>query len=84
MNKPNQSENPPERPLPNLKNPLLAGLFAWLFPGLGHFYQGRKAKARKFNFFAEFSEKSISNALNHFSPPEYRIGPSDFLKLKTR
>jgi hypothetical protein len=27
-----------------LKNPNLAALLAWLVPGLGHFYQGRKAK----------------------------------------
>lgn len=32
----------------NLKNPILAGFLAWLFPGLGHFYQGRKAKAALF------------------------------------
>ena len=28
-----------------LKNPLLAAVFAWLVPGLGHWYQGRKPKA---------------------------------------
>jgi hypothetical protein len=28
-----------------LRNPWLAGLFAWLVPGLGHWYQGRRAKA---------------------------------------
>ena len=33
----------------NLKNPLLAGLLAWLVPGLGHYYQGRFPKA--FLFF---------------------------------
>ena len=29
----------------NLKNPFLAGLFAWLVPGMGHYYQGRYPKA---------------------------------------
>ena len=28
-----------------LKNPLLAAILAWLVPGLGHWYQGRKEKA---------------------------------------
>lgn len=27
-----------------LRNPYLAAFLAWLWPGLGHFYQGRKAK----------------------------------------
>lgn len=29
----------------DLKNPALAALLAWLVPGLGHWYQGRRAKA---------------------------------------
>ena len=29
----------------NLRNPYMAGLLAWLFPGLGHYYQGRYHKA---------------------------------------
>lgn len=29
----------------NLKNPILAGILAWLIPGLGHAYQGRWFKA---------------------------------------
>jgi len=29
----------------NLRNPYIAGLLAWLFPGLGHFYQERYHKA---------------------------------------
>jgi hypothetical protein len=28
-----------------LKDPWIAGVLAWLIPGLGHFYQGRNAKA---------------------------------------
>lgn len=28
----------------NLKDPLVAGVLAWLIPGLGHLYQGRTAK----------------------------------------
>lgn len=29
----------------NLKDPMLAAFLAWLIPGLGHYYQGRTAKA---------------------------------------
>lgn len=29
----------------DLRNPWLAGALAWLVPGLGHWYQGRRAKA---------------------------------------
>ena len=29
----------------DLKNPALAALLAWLIPGLGHWYQGRRAKS---------------------------------------
>jgi hypothetical protein len=38
----------PEQPDPSpidLKNPALAALLAWLIPGLGHWYQGRRAKS---------------------------------------
>ena len=31
-----------------LKDPLVAGVLAWLIPGLGHFYQGRNAKGALF------------------------------------
>lgn len=31
-----------------LKDPLVAGILAWLIPGLGHFYQGRHAKGALF------------------------------------
>ena len=34
----------PDTPVP-LKNRYLAGLLAWMVPGLGHWYQGRRAKA---------------------------------------
>lgn len=33
------------RPTINLKNPNLATFLAWLIPGLGHWYQGRRGKA---------------------------------------
>lgn len=33
---------------PRLKDPLIAGVLAWLIPGLGHFYQGRNAKGALF------------------------------------
>lgn len=32
------------RPPITLKNPYLAAFLAWLVPGLGHFYQGRRGK----------------------------------------
>lgn len=32
----------------DLKDPWLAGFLAWLVPGLGHWYQGRKSKAALF------------------------------------
>ncbi len=36
----------PQQPSPiNLKDPVMAAFLAWLIPGLGHFYQGRIAKA---------------------------------------
>jgi hypothetical protein len=36
-------------PQVKLKDPLWAGVLAWLVPGLGHFYQGRWAKAILFS-----------------------------------
>jgi hypothetical protein len=40
-------EVPQQGDLPaiDLKDPILAALLAWLVPGLGHWYQGRRAKA---------------------------------------
>jgi hypothetical protein len=34
----------------DLKNPVIAGVLTWLVPGLGHYYQGRIAKAILFFF----------------------------------
>lgn len=34
-----------DSPAIDLKDPILAALLAWLIPGLGHWYQGRRAKA---------------------------------------
>jgi hypothetical protein len=34
----------------DLKNPVVAGILTWLVPGLGHYYQGRVAKAILFFF----------------------------------
>jgi hypothetical protein len=39
---PSQSEQPQRI---ELKDPAMAALLAWLVPGLGHYYQGRRAKA---------------------------------------
>lgn len=36
---------PADSPTVDLKDPVLAALLAWLVPGLGHWYQGRRAKA---------------------------------------
>ena len=42
---PTQSTQAPGPETIELKDPALAGFLAWLVPGLGHWYQGRKAKA---------------------------------------
>jgi len=43
---PDSSVSPPENELPiDLRNPYMAGFLAWLFPGLGHYYQRRYPKA---------------------------------------
>ena len=34
-----------DSPAIDLKDPIVAALLAWLIPGLGHWYQGRRAKA---------------------------------------
>jgi hypothetical protein len=42
------AEKPAEKPVEqsiDLKDPVVAGFLAWLVPGLGHWYQGRRAKA---------------------------------------
>ena len=44
---PNAARQPVEIKV-DLKNPLLAGILAWLVPGAGHFYQGRWAKGALF------------------------------------
>ena len=38
------NESQPSSQTIQLKDPLVAGVLAWLIPGLGHFYQGRNAK----------------------------------------
>ena len=38
----------PEEQSIQLKDPFIAGVLAWLIPGLGHFYQGRNAKGALF------------------------------------
>ena len=45
---PNEPESEQEIVI-DLKNPALAGVLAWLVPGLGHFYQGRTAKGILFS-----------------------------------
>ena len=43
-----RNESPPNESPIELKDPFIAGILAWLVPGLGHFYQGRKAKGALF------------------------------------
>jgi hypothetical protein len=40
--KPSEPEEPESI---QLKDPMVAAVLAWILPGLGHYYQGRKAKA---------------------------------------
>ena len=40
-----EAPTPPDSETIDLKDPALAALLAWLIPGLGHWYQGRRAKA---------------------------------------
>ncbi len=42
------NESQSNQPSIQLKDPLIAGVLAWLIPGLGHFYQGRNAKGALF------------------------------------
>ncbi len=37
--------SPTSRTIVDLRNPYVAGFLAWLVPGLGHLYQGRRGKA---------------------------------------
>lgn len=39
-----KSERAESPPFPPRGNPYLAGFLAWIVPGLGHFYLGRKAR----------------------------------------
>jgi hypothetical protein len=39
---------PPQAPQLDLRDPVLAGIMAWLIPGAGHWYQGRRTKALLF------------------------------------
>ena len=43
----NNESHSSDQPI-QLKDPLVAGILAWLIPGLGHFYQGRNAKGALF------------------------------------
>jgi hypothetical protein len=49
MEKPSISEYDQVKTI-DLKNPVIAGVLTWLVPGLGHYYQGRLAKAILFFF----------------------------------
>ena len=45
---PESEEERQFRETTDLKDPVLAGFLAWLIPGLGHWYQGRRGKAGLF------------------------------------
>ncbi len=45
---PPSNQPPANESLIELKDPFVAGVLAWLIPGLGHFYQGRYAKGALF------------------------------------
>jgi hypothetical protein len=45
MSKESPSDSIAAPPPANLKDPVLAAFLAWLIPGLGHWYQGRREKA---------------------------------------
>jgi hypothetical protein len=45
-----ESHAPPVAEVIDLKDPASAAVLAWLVPGLGHWYQGRRAKAVLFFF----------------------------------
>jgi hypothetical protein len=46
---PPSNSTPASEPPIELKDPFVAGILAWLIPGLGHFYQGRRAKGALFS-----------------------------------
>ena len=44
-NPPGDQSDPMKQPAIPMRNPAIAAFLAWLIPGLGHYYQGRKGKA---------------------------------------
>ena len=66
-------------PVPvKLKNPLLAAFYAWLWPGAGHIYQGRKAKGILFmvcvlsTYFFGFALGNGRVVYASFKKPDFR------------
>ena len=43
----------------DLKNPYVAALLAWIIPGMGHFYQGRTAKANLFAIYDAYGGPGV-------------------------
>ena len=56
-----ESSHREAEPSVELKDPMIAALLAWLIPGMGHFYQGRFAKA--ILFFVCISETRKTTVL---------------------
>ena len=62
-----------------LKNPPLAALLAWLVPGLGHWYQGRRGKAILYfvcimgTFLFGFGMGSFRNVYFRMDDEEWRL-----------
>ena len=76
----NQEEvDPRHAPVPvNLKNPWLAAFYAWLWPGAGHIYQGRRAKGILFmvcvlsTYFFGFTLGNGRVVYASFKKPDFR------------
>ncbi len=60
----------------NLKDPLLAGVLAFLVPGLGHLYQGRRFKAAIYSLCI-ISLYLYGLSLSNWKIVQYRGGPGE-------
>ena len=79
MSEEEQEIDPWYAPVPvKLKNPVLAAFYAWLWPGAGHLYQGRKAKGILFmvcvltTYFFGFALGNGRVVYASFKKPDFR------------
>ncbi|MBX3437243.1 MAG: hypothetical protein KF861_07130, partial [Planctomycetaceae bacterium] len=63
-------------PQVHLKDPFVAGILAYLVPGLGHFYQGRRFKAVVYSVCI-ISLYVWGLALSDWKIVQYRGGPGE-------